>query len=94
MWPFKKKEIVEQETERKKEQIEAIKDFRDIGEKFKYLGVEIIVTHHYSRSYHPYKGIIITPELSGDYVTANGELKKVCFSFSELGTLKSENYTR
>lgn len=61
-----------------------------MGEKFNYLGVEMIVTNH-SRMVSGYDYIGLIPSLQADYVDNNGILHNVSFGYHELVGLKNEN---
>ena len=88
---FKKKKVeVDDEPTWQETQIEELKAFRDIGEKFNYMGVEIIVTHHYKIHMSIYSRSVI-PILTGDYANNLGEIKAISFSHHELPNLIAEN---
>ncbi len=83
MWPFKKKEPCRNFTQ---EAIDDLKSFRDIGEKFNYMGIEMIVeSHYYFSPYGCFAGI------SAAYKNEHGELKHAEFIRRELTALRNEN---
>ena len=90
MWPFKKKHK-EPEPDYTQEAIDRLKAFKDIGEKFNYLGVEMIVTHHHEISLGLNYGIDLIATLKADYRNNLGEIKSVSFSPGELPALIAEN---
>ena len=68
----------------------ALKDFRKVGEKFNYLGIEMIVTRHMGFSTgFPFP--VPTPELQAEYRDNNGILRKISFSPHKLECLIAEN---
>lgn len=85
MWPFKKKKPVEDNS--MQEALDALRAFRGIGEKFNYMGVELIVESHWS--YEPFVGL--RPMLVAAYKNSNGDLKHVEFTRSDLIALRAEN---
>jgi len=103
MRPFnreKKVDVFEASRRRKlelsREAIEKLKEFRQLGEKFTYLGVTVVVTGHSKAiidgySHYPVPRLGREPTLMGDYVNALGEIKKISFAYEELPTLKAEN---
>lgn len=86
MWPFAKKEQKEQISDYTLEAINKLKSFRCIGEKFNYMGIEMIVESHY---YSDIDGIY--PRISAAYKNNNGELCHAEFLFGELPALRAEN---
>lgn len=90
MWPFKKKEAEPPKVDRTQECIDALKAFRDIGEKFNYLGATIICIGH---SELDFDGLTISvrPVLKGYYKNDKGDIKPIAFSYKELPALQSEN---
>ncbi len=68
--------------------IAEIEAFRKDGEKFKYMGVEMIKTGNMR-----YAGYFLdpTPCIHANYVDKNGVIRSVTFSYSELEVLKNEN---
>lgn len=103
MWPFKKKEVVEskptidpQATEYAR-MLEIIA-WRDIGDEFNYLGVKCLLTH-YSQVKTRYLFVDLFPTpypfmlavIEADYVDNNGQLRVICFDYSELGNLIKQN---
>ena len=104
MRPFnreKKVDVFEASRRRKlelsREAIEKLKEFRQLGEKFTYLGVTVVVTGHSKAIIGGYSPDYLMPRLGreptlmGDYVNALGEIKKISFAYEELPTLKAEN---
>ena len=90
MWPFKKEEPEQPKVDRTQECIEELKAFRDIGEKFNYLGATIICTGHFELDFYGLN-IRIRPTLKGDYKNDKGEIKAISFGYRELQGLKAEN---
>lgn len=90
MWPFKKEEPKIEKPDLREKQIEELKQFRGKGEKFNFLGVEMIVyAHHYqfiSQYYCNYR-----PCLRANYVNKHGDIKNADFDYDELDALKKEN---
>lgn len=84
MWPFKKQKPKE---DGRKAAVDALKEFRDIGEKFNYMGIEMIVESHVDLV--PYVGFV--PTLTAAYRNNDGELKHACFRRSKLPALMAEN---
>jgi len=89
---WNKKEDIEliekkEDIERK---IKEIEDFRKDGEKFKYMGVEMIKTGNMYLS-----GFYLdpTPCIHADYVDKNGVIHNATFNYSELDVLITENKT-
>ena len=68
------------------EAIDDLKSFRNIGEKFNYMGITMIVESHYL--YNINGG---HPLLSAAYKNAYGELKHASFLRRELPALRAEN---
>lgn len=95
MWFEKKKTEEEPKKEKSWEEtaMEEIKSFRDIGEKFNYLGVEMMVTGHFDVHFplNVYDSLRIKPCLKVDYVTKNGEIKGGTFYVKDLPMLRKEN---
>jgi hypothetical protein len=90
MWPFRKKALEEIKPSKSQAQIDELVAFRKIGEKFNYMGVEIIVTSH--KKLIPAGFCFVwEPCLSGDYKNNQGEIKSISFDYSELEALKAEN---
>lgn len=85
MWPFTKKDA-EPKRDLTQEAIDDLKSFRDIGEKFNYMGIEMIVESHYYFS--PYGG---HPRILAAYKNEHGELKHAEFLRRELPALRAEN---
>ncbi len=89
MWPFKvstakddvcSKDVLFQEA------VSDLKAFRDVGEKFTYLGISMIVESH-SR-YYPFGNLA---QITAGYRNTHGELKYACFCRRELPALQAEN---
>tara|TARA_R100001198_G_C5075741_1_gene119710 strand:- start:16 stop:297 length:282 start_codon:yes stop_codon:yes gene_type:complete len=70
--------------------IDNFRSFRGVGERFKYLGVEMIVTSHCKTEFTGVKNITYAL-LTCDYKNDIGEIKLISFSPSELNTLIAEN---
>jgi len=87
MWPFIKKDT-EPKRDLTQEAIDDLKSFRDIGEKFNYMGIEMIVESHYYFS--PYSCDLL-PRISAAYRNEHGELKHAFFLRRELPALRAEN---
>jgi len=85
MWPFKKKET-EPKRDTAQEAIDDLRSFRKIGQKFNYMGVNMIVESHYYFS--PYGGI---PRIKAAYKNEHGEIKHAEFLRRELPVLRAEN---
>lgn len=66
--------------------IKKLKEFRDIGEKFNYLGVELIVEDHTINS-----GFGFIPAICACYRDNSGDLRHVTFFVKDLVCLKAEN---
>ncbi len=90
MWPFKKEELETQEADCQQERIDELKAFKNIGEKFNYLGVTIIVTGHSELEVYRH-GVDLIPTLKGDYINGKGEIKPISFDYRELPALQAEN---
>ena len=68
-------------------QIKELRDFRDVGETFEYLGIKMAVTSHYI-----YMGYgILCPLLQANYVDNNGIVQSASFYYGELPTLIKQN---
>ena len=85
MWTFTKKQPAE-DGERQAA-FDDLKSFRDIGEKFNYMGIEMIVESHVK----PLSYVGFVPQLTAAYRNKEGELKHACFMRSELPALRAEN---
>jgi hypothetical protein len=90
MWSFKKEEPEIEKPDRKEKLVEELKQFRAKGEKFKYLGVEMIVTGHKELFIAPYCCTYF-PCIKASYVNKQGDIKNVQFDYDELEVLKKEN---
>lgn len=89
MWPFKKK-VEKNEIDWRIEKVKELREFRAIGDKFKYLGVEMIVfAHHYS--YASVDGPTYRPLLRANYVNKEGDIRIIEFEYEELDAVKREN---
>ena len=88
MWWNRKKQ--ETRPDWKREGVDKLIAFRKRGETFRYLGVTMMVTGHWTPlpSLH---GFDIMPSLQCDYVDAHGVLHKCSFGLGELPTLEREN---
>ena len=75
MWPFSKKEM----KERPVPDPPPVK----IGERFRYLGVEMICSRHWAFPYD-------FPVIVAEYVTALGEIKQLTFCPVDWTALKAE----
>ena len=74
--------------------VNELKAFRDIGEHFTHLGVDLIVIGHYTSSFgsNPHDlEIYYSPRLKCEYVDKNGVLREVAFGLSKLPALIAEN---
>jgi len=87
IWPFKRKP----EHDWKKEQLDLLKDFRDVGEKFTYLGKEMLVVSHVDHDFSRSLEFISLPRLVCHYFDATGTLKHARFTCADLPVLRSEN---
>ena len=90
MWPFKKKKAEEEKPDWRTEAIKEMKEFRAKGDKFRYLGVEMLVYAHVDIFNSPYFSTY-RPCLKASYVNKLGEIKMINFDYDELDTLKKEN---
>lgn len=90
MWPFKKKEPEQPKVNRTQECIAELRAFKDIGEKFNYLGVTIICTGHSKIDFYGTR-VSVRPTMKGDYKNDKGEIKAISFGYRELPALKAEN---
>lgn len=78
--------------ERYEKEIAEIKKFRDIGEKFNYLGLDMIVlSHSYREIDMEYGSWYSTPKLRAKYVNAAKEIVIAKFDYEELPALVNEN---
>lgn len=74
-----------------------LKEFRQVGETFKYLGVTILVTGYSTTTYDEYHHKNFRPlptwrpRLQGDYTNTLGEICSIDFGYEELPVLKAEN---
>ena len=95
MW-FKKKEPVKIDIlkgappvlDARQEQIKEMKAWRDIGQKFNYLGVKCIVVSHYKIV--P-SGMLKIPLIEASYVDNLGVIHSITFGYSELKVLINQN---
>ena len=71
-------------------EIDKFKGFRGIGERFNYIGVEMIVTSHQKTEF---TGVNYTNYawLTCDYKNEIGDIKVISFAPYELNTLIAEN---
>ena len=67
-----------------------LRQFREAGEKFNYMGVEMLVTRHliFADQEHPSATI---PSLVADYVSKPGKIKTITFSIHQLEMLRNMN---
>lgn len=70
--------------------INRLKAFKKIGDKFNYLGVDMIVTAHSELRLSPI-GADVIPVLVCDYKDLLGKIQVVRFSPHELPALEAEN---
>ena len=87
MWPFKKKTDHE---DLKQKAYKEVVNFRKIGEKFYYLGIEMLVTGHQDVFFNGY-GLAFIPCIKADYINRHGEIKQIQFAYKELNSLIAEN---
>ena len=92
MWLFKNKAKLARENNEdlKQKAYKEIADFREIGKRFYYLGVEMIVTGHRDIIFAGYN-ISCIPCIKADYVNKHGEIKQIQFYYKELDNLIAEN---
>ena len=83
MWPFAKKKPERDWTQ---EAIDKLRSFRDVGEKFNYMGIEMIVESHYFSDID-----CVYPRISAAYKNNNGELNHAEFQLHYLPALRAEN---
>ena len=83
MWPFNKRESKPNHFE---EGISKLKEFRDIGETFNYLGRTCIVTAHYDGHFE----MGFYPILKFDYCDDLGVLHNMTACVSELPCLMKQ----
>ncbi len=102
MWPFKRGSDTDESDalrESDRQARERLQEFRQIGEKFVYLGVEMCVTGHVKLELNwgwPHIGSSryyrTRPVLRADYATKMGEIKQISFDPGEVDRLlKPEN---
>lgn len=89
MWFFKKKEK-ESDTRMIDALTECI-EFRNVGERFTYLGVEMCVVKHGTVEYLPGIHAWIQPNIHARYVNKDGDIREIVFDYRELNALKKEN---
>jgi hypothetical protein len=82
MWPFKGK----QEIGATEAQVAQFRSFRNVGQKFNYLGRTCIVTEI---NHCPL--VLAQAYLYADYVDDAGVIHRTRFFFDELPALKAEN---
>ena len=94
MWTSGKEKEEEQKAEekttRRDEEIKKLEEFVAIGDKFKYLGVDMVVSGHSDWNISMYD-IFRYPCLKARYVNKLGEIKNIKFDYDELKTLKFES---
>ena len=66
--------------------VDKLRVFRKRGETFRYLGVTMMVTGHWT-----WYGCGVVPSLQCDYVDAHGVVHHCSFGVDELPTLEREN---
>lgn len=94
MWPFTSRSTEDKITTEAcphKYFVDELKAFKDVGEKFNYLGQEMLVLGH--KDYRMFAGgyTHIEPKLMCEYVNNNGDIKKKSFHFDMLPILIAEN---
>lgn len=95
---FGKRKKLKEEARRaaqvkKTQAIKELREFRDLGETFNYLGRVVLVTAH-TRLVISYSHLVpsyVLPELRGDYADEHGVLRPISFSLRELSGLKKQN---
>jgi hypothetical protein len=88
---LKRKEKVKKPVvDSQKMAIDNFRSFRGVGERFKYLGIEMIVTSHCKTGFTGMNTCTYAL-LTCDYKNDIGEIKIISFSPSELDTLIAEN---
>lgn len=91
MWSFKRKgKKMEPKEDWRKKAYEKVMAFRQVGEKFHYLGVEMIVTGHSDIVATPF-GVLKNPCIKADYVDKHGKIRQIRFDPGKLKGLISEN---
>ena len=92
MWPFKSKEVEEQESwqDRQKKIIAAeiaeVRAWRDVGDEFNYLGIKCQVT-----KCSTWGGWCMLPCIEADYIDNNGIIHHISFKYSNLDWLIKQN---
>ena len=106
MWPFKSEEV--HEVAEKEQPVDypaieykrmaEIKEWRDIGEEFNYLGTKCLMTHHhcFETRYrlcfpYPIPYLLKCAQIKADYVDNYGQIRSVSFGYGELGNLIKQN---
>ena len=82
MWPFDKKVVEKPSTLA----IDTIRDFKKVGETFKYLDRTCVVTAHVS-----WTGLGVMPCLCADYSDNNGVIRQIQFRACEIAGIKAHN---
>jgi hypothetical protein len=82
MWPFDKKVEEKPSTWA----IDTIRDFRKVGETFKYLDRTCIVTAHIC-----WTPLGAMPCLCADYCDNNGKIRQIKFMAAEIAGIKAHN---
>lgn len=77
----------------KKEAVDEFKKFAGIGEKFNYLGVDMIVTSH-QKLQQNHLGWDVIPTLCCDYCDQFGKIQSIEFGPVALHALIKENPSR
>jgi hypothetical protein len=90
MWPFSKTQATEQKVDplvtAEDAAIGALKEWRDVGEEFTYLGRTMRVTAHYRISLFCWS-ICKIPCIQAEYVDDNGVIRQAMFSVPECEAL-------
>lgn len=84
---FKADSVTQPESVKKIDGVEQLRQFRDIGDEFNYLGLRMVVTHLYELRLHGRS----FPMLDADYVDNSGRLRQSKFSLRELPVLIKQN---
>ena len=73
------------------EELKNFKKFRDVGQKFSYMGIEMIVEGYYVDNVGGVYGNFSKAVLESAYVTRRGKLERVLFKYEHLPALLAEN---
>lgn len=98
MWPFKKKVIEKIDRKEVKdietphpEYIKKLNSWINIGDKFKYMGVEFVLIKKFSLACIPiglYSFISYShPDVVGEYVDANGVFRQKKFNMNQVDSI-------